>query len=108
MYGTVAFMRLKPGAEDKLLQLGRDYENLRIPGYVMEHVYRLDAGNNVYVLVVGFESREAYVANANSPEQHARYLQYRELLEDEPEWHDGEFVYSYPTLRRGQDGSSAD
>ena len=32
--------------------------------------------------------------NANSPEMHQRYLRYRELLTEEPEWHDGEAIYS--------------
>jgi hypothetical protein len=35
-------------------------------------------------------------ANAASPEQHARYEQYRALLTAEPEWHDGEIVHSHP------------
>jgi antibiotic biosynthesis monooxygenase (ABM) superfamily enzyme len=95
VYGTVAHLRLKPGAEAKLQQLLRDFEALNVPGFVFEHVYRLDAGSTAYVLAVGFASKEAYVANATSPEQHARYLRYRELLEDEPEWHDGEIVYSF-------------
>ena len=36
---------------------------------------------------------EAYVANADSQEQHERYLQMREWLTADPEWHDGEIVY---------------
>jgi antibiotic biosynthesis monooxygenase (ABM) superfamily enzyme len=95
VYGTVAHMRIKPGAEAKLLQLMRDFEALNIPGYAFERIYRLDADSDTYVVVVGFDSKEAYLANANSPEQHARYLEYRELLSAEPEWHDGEIVYSY-------------
>ena len=96
MYGTVAHMRIKPGAEAKFVQLMRDFGALKIPGYAFEHVYRLDAGSNTYVVVVGFDSKAAYGANANSPEQNARYRQYRELLEAEPEWHDGEVIYNYP------------
>ena len=34
--------------------------------------------------------REAYERNADDPAQHERYVEYRALLEDEPEWHDGE------------------
>jgi len=41
-----------------------------------------------------FESEDAYVANANSPEQHRRYQRYRELLSADPEWTDGEIVYT--------------
>ena len=95
MYGTVARMRIKPGMEERLRQFGRDASEGGIPGFVVEHVYRLDAGSNEYMLVVGFESKEAYLANAKSPEQHARYQEYRALLEAEPEWQDGEIVDSF-------------
>ena len=44
---------------------------------------------------MAFESREAYQANANNPQQHARYLKFHELMQGEPHWHDGEIIYSY-------------
>ena len=47
-----------------------------------------------HVIVVVFENKEAYRANADSPEQDARYQKLRALLEDDPEWNDGEIVYS--------------
>jgi quinol monooxygenase YgiN len=93
MYGTVAVMRLKPGAEAKLKELLETFNDLEIPGFLFEYLYRLDADPNAYVMVAAFESKEAYLANANSPEQHARYLQYRDLLEADPQWHDGEIAY---------------
>jgi hypothetical protein len=37
-----------------------------------------------------FEDRGSYEKNADDPKQHERYLEYRDLLEEEPEWHDGE------------------
>ena len=54
----------------------------------------MDADPRTLMLVVAFTDREAYHANAASPEQHQRYLRYRELLEAEPEWHDGEIIFS--------------
>jgi quinol monooxygenase YgiN len=36
-----------------------------------------------------FESRDAYFKNADSPEQKARFERMRDLIEGEPEWHDG-------------------
>jgi hypothetical protein len=45
---------------------------------------------------VAFESKEAYQKNAASPEQNARYEEYRALLDADPEWHDGEIIASYP------------
>jgi len=96
MYGTVARMRAKPGMENKLLQLSREFEG-KIPGIVRSYVYRTDADPEEFFLAVLFESREAYLANAQNPEQDARYQQLRALLATDPEWHDGEVVYAYPS-----------
>jgi heme-degrading monooxygenase HmoA len=95
MYGTVARIRLKAGAENAIAQITRE-EIPHVAGIVFEHIYRTDADPLECFLIVGFESKDAYVANANSPEQHARYLRYRELFAADPEWHDGEIVFSYP------------
>ena len=95
MYGTIARMRVKSGKEDELLAYTRERENSRsVPGSVHVYVYRMDADPHEYYLVAVFESRDAYVANANSPAQDAEYRQLLELLEGAPEWHDGEVVYS--------------
>ncbi|HKB46147.1 MAG TPA: hypothetical protein VKC57_00515 [Ktedonobacterales bacterium] len=40
-----------------------------------------------------FESRAAYRANAESPEQDACYQQLLAVLAAPPEWHDGTVVY---------------
>ena len=42
--------------------------------------------------MVVFESREAYWANAQSPDQNQRYQEMRALMLADPEWHDGEIV----------------
>ena len=98
MYGTIARVRVKRGAEAELMRLGQESAGQE-PGFVFQHVYRTDADPQEFYLVVGFESKEAYQANANSHEQHQRYEQYRALLETEPEWHDGEIVDSYPAAQ---------
>lgn len=97
MYGTVANLRLKPGVESRLQENLREQLAEKIPGLVTSQLFRLDADPNAYVLVVGFTSREAYQANADSPEQNARYLRFRDLLAADPEWHDGEIVYAHPS-----------
>jgi hypothetical protein len=95
VYGTVAFLQFKPGFDRRIHDVLSDLQADNIPGVVFEHVYQTDAAARAYVMVVGFTSREAYRANAASPEQHARYLAFRELLAADPEWHDGEIVYSF-------------
>jgi quinol monooxygenase YgiN len=92
LYGTVAKMKILPGKEADLKNLGRQQP----PGLVFEHIYKLDSGNDEYMLIVGFESKEAYKKNAESPEMHQMYLEYRKFLAADPEWHDGEIVQSMP------------
>jgi quinol monooxygenase YgiN len=95
MYGTVARMKVKPGMAQKLMELMGNPARTT-PGEVGYYVYQMDNDPNEYYLAVIFESKEAYVANANSPEQHQEYLQYMQFLEREPEWHDGEIVAHGP------------
>jgi quinol monooxygenase YgiN len=91
MYGTIARMKLKPGAEAKLTEMSKEYA-ANIPGFAFQIVYRMDSDPNECWLVVGFESKEAYHKNAQSPEMAKRYDEYMTLLEGPPEWHDGEIV----------------
>jgi quinol monooxygenase YgiN len=94
MYGTIAKMQVKPGMEQRLQEFAGGSEGRNIPGYVNSVIYRMDANPNEYYLAVVFESKDAYLANANSPEQDADYRKLLELLVGEPEWHDGEIVYN--------------
>lgn len=96
MFGTVARLRVKPGKLDKLKELAKEYEKHRPPGYVAQYVYQMEDDPNELFMAVLFESRETYMANADSPEQHEEYLQIRELLEGDPEWHDGTVVHATP------------
>ena len=94
MYGTVARLRLKPGVEEQAIALLHEYETLNIPGFLGEFLYRMDADSNEYYMAVLFASKDAYLANAQSPEQDVRYRQLAALLEREPEWHDGVVAYA--------------
>ncbi len=96
MYGTIARMRARPDA-DSLDQVLQRQVAQRIPGHVATYVYRSDADPNEFYLSVLFEDRQAYEANARSPEQDARYRELRQLLAADPEWHDGEVVYRQVT-----------
>ena len=90
MYGTIAKVTVQPEKLDELQSLAA---NLALaPGQIARYVYRMDANPQEYMLVAVFESREAYHANANSPEQYERFMELRALLTADPEWHDGEIV----------------
>jgi len=95
MYGTVARMKFKPGMAQKFTEMIEQQEDQgrTRPGSVGIYVYQMDKDPNEFYMTVIFENKEAYVANANSPEQHEQYLQYMQFLESEPEWHDGEIVW---------------
>jgi quinol monooxygenase YgiN len=103
MYGTGARMKVKPGRVEQIMELTREFEAAQVPGWVGEYVYQMDADANEYYAAIIFESKEAYQANANRPEQDAFYRRFVELLEEEPEWHDGEIVYSSLKIARGDE-----
>lgn len=90
MYGTVARMRAKPGALEQLKKWADDYESPR--GFVSMYFYQMDADPDEFYVTVLFESKEAYLANANTPEQDKAYREMLQWLEAAPEWHDGEVV----------------
>ena len=92
MYGTVARMRVKAGMESELEAVNREMDGVQIPGHVATYVYQMDRDSREFFLAVVFESREAYHANANSPEQHQRFMRLMQVLEGEPEWNDGVIV----------------
>ena len=90
MYGTIARVKIDPTKLEELKALGR-----RIgvaPGQVARYVFQMDADPSELCLIAVFESREAYWANARSPEQNQRFQEMRELMLADPEWHDGEIV----------------
>lgn len=95
MYGTIAKLQITPGAAEKLLEIGKMYEDLDVPGLRGVTMYQMDTDPSEYMLTVFFDNKDAYQANAASPEQDARYQKLRALLARDPEWHDGEVVYDF-------------
>ena len=43
-------------------------------------------------MVVRFRDQASYRANGESPDQDARYREFRALMEDDPVWYDGDGV----------------
>ena len=90
MYGTIARVQIKT---DKIEELRTLSQKIGLAsGQIARYVYQMDADPNELYLVAVFESREAYQANAASPEQHQRFLEMRALLKADPERHDGEII----------------
>jgi quinol monooxygenase YgiN len=92
MYGTVARLRVKPDSKAKFLEVGRTQMAANISGHVATYVYQMDSDSNEFYLAVVFTSKEAYLANASSPEQNTRFEELMAVLDGPPEWHDGEVV----------------
>jgi quinol monooxygenase YgiN len=90
MYGTIARMKIDPTRIEELKAVGDSMGTA--PGQVARYVYQMDADPGVVYLVVVFASKEAYWANAQSPEQNERFMRLRALLLEDPDWHDGEIV----------------
>ncbi len=93
MYGTVYRVQPKPGKEQDVIRMMEEWDRERRPkvkGVIGEYLYKLDKGGMIGAVM--FESKEAYFANAEDPEQDRWYRRFRELLEADPEWNDGEIV----------------
>lgn len=100
MYGTVVGYRLKPGRETDALAL-IDELAAGIPhGYIAAYTYRLDATRDEYMTSTVWTDLDTYVKNASSERQRRWYGRFRELLVDDPTWHDGEVIHA-TTVRRG-------
>lgn len=90
MYGTLAKMRIRPENAAAFQSL---IDSTEVgAGQVLRYAFRMDADPGEVWVVAVFETREAYWANAHSPEQHERFSRVRALMEGDPEWHNGEII----------------
>jgi quinol monooxygenase YgiN len=95
MYGTVARIKVKPELLDQAMEFMQTSGDLGTPpGGVAFYLYQLDANPNDFYMVVVFEDKEKYFANANDPRTDAQFQEMARFLAEEPKWHDGEIVYS--------------
>ena len=95
MYGSIFRMKLKPGQEQRMVDLFDEWDRDRRPkvkGAITGFILKPDNKPGELVGAGIFEDKEAYMANAADPEQHQWFLKLRELLEADPEWEDGEFI----------------
>jgi len=91
MYGTVAKTKVKPENREALQKLTESQEYRSIPGYVTSYLLYENDSDVAWMFAV-FEDQASYDKNADDPAQHERYVEYRALMEEEPDWHDGEIV----------------
>ena len=92
MYGSVSRWRAKEGKESELEALVAEISATPYPGSRSLVVYRSDSDPREYWVAGVFESRDAYRANSEAPDTSGNFQRLRELMESDPEWHDGEVV----------------
>lgn len=91
MFGTVGRAHVKPENREALLKEMDDPAYLQVPGYRKNLVMFPENRENEVIIVAMFEDADSYWRNADDPEQDKRYQRFRALLEDDPEWSDGEW-----------------
>ena len=92
MYGSVARWRVKEGSEREFEQLVAEVTAEIPAGSRGMFLYRADADPREYWVASSWESKDAYTSNSGTPEQNERFRRLRELMDSDPEWHDGEIV----------------
>ena len=95
MFATIYRMKVKPGQDEKLAELGEAWNRQRQPkveGFVSSYIVQTVDRPGEYWGVAIFDSEENFKKNATDPEQHQWYLQIRENLESDPEWNDGPVI----------------
>jgi len=88
MFGTIARVHVRPGMLETLRQVMVEDQDASIPGWIADYFFASTADPQTGYLVAIFEDEATYMANADSPEQHQRYLKFRECLTADPEWND--------------------
>ena len=92
MYGTIAHFRLKPGLKDEFIRAMDGFGDAVIEGWMADYYFQTERDSDAFYLVAIFQDKETYQSNADSADQHERYLVFRSFLTEDPEWHDGSIL----------------
>lgn len=91
MFGTIAHAQVKPGHEEKLRELMKEWQETmrpKVPGPFLELVGHVAGDRNSVVFVALAQDEKIYRALAAMPEQHEFYLRFNQVFEAEPTWED--------------------
>jgi hypothetical protein len=94
MYGTLMRARALSGRREEVVAMMGESRDAR--GFRATYLLLPDDDDQAVVAGVLFEDRATYSANAHDPETEAWYGRFRALLEDDPEWTDGDWVSFLP------------
>jgi quinol monooxygenase YgiN len=104
MYGTIYRIKVKPGKLEQVLEHLKNWERNQLPkatGVIASYHLQLDNHPDELLNVAIFDSEENYRKNAQVPGQAEWYRGLRELLESEPEWNDGRYIYALQATGAG-------
>lgn len=104
MYGSIFRIKVKPGKLPQVLEQFKKWETaqlLRTTGVVASYHLQLDSNPNELLNVAIFDSEESYRKNALVPGQDEWYQGLRTLLEADPEWNDGKYIYAIQATGAG-------
>jgi quinol monooxygenase YgiN len=97
MFGTVARMQVKRGSEARLEELSRRFEARHVDGWISTNIYRSKHVAQEYWISVVFRDEASYRKNADDPVQDRWFRELMQMLESEPEWHDGDVIHTAHT-----------
>ena len=95
MYGSFMRLKVKPGQEQAVADVLKEWETKlkpNIKGAVGGLLLKPDSGSGELLGAAIFQDKASYMANADNTEQHQWYMKLRDLLEADPEWTDGEYL----------------
>jgi hypothetical protein len=90
MYGSIFNLKPKKGKKDDLINHLKNDDDIPEGGIAWYVLNPDDNGDLVGIAI--FKSKEAYVKNAERPEQHENFMKMMDFLDEEPSWTDGNFV----------------
>ena len=95
MYGSFMRLKVKPGQEQAVADVLKEWETKLKPNIksaVGGLLLKPDSGSGELLGAAIFQDKASYMANADNTEQHQWYMKLRDLLEADPEWTDGEYL----------------
>lgn len=95
MYGIVMRMWVKPGQEQEVINLFKEWElkrKAKLKGATGSFLFVPDSQSGELVGAALFQDKASYLAATRDLEQYRWYRRLRDLLVAEPIWDEGEYV----------------
>lgn len=91
MFGTLGWMKARPGKLEELKAHLGDPQAAAMRGYHGSYLLVAEEGDEVRVAVM-YEDKDSYFEMVHDPRTDANYQRLLTLVEGEPTWTDGEWI----------------